>query len=53
MTFLPESPISNKSALVQVMVWGRAGDKPLSDPMMTQFTDAHIRHSISMSGSIN
>ena len=27
-------PIDNKTALVQVMVWCRTGDKPLTEPMM-------------------
>ena len=35
--------------LVQIMVWRRRGDKPLSEPMMTQFNDAYMRHSVSMS----
>ena len=37
-------PIDNKPVLVQVMVWRRAGDKPLPEPMMAQFTDAYMRH---------
>ena len=37
------------SALVEVMAWHRKGDKPLPEPMMTQFTDAHMRHKASMS----
>ena len=41
---VPWSPIDNKSALVQVMAWRRTGDKPLPEPMMTQFTDAYMRH---------
>ena len=32
--FVPESPINNIPALVQIMAWRRAGDKPLSEPMM-------------------
>ena len=32
--FLPEGPIDNNSALVQIMAWRRPGDKPLSEPMM-------------------
>ena len=39
--FVPRSPIDNKPALVQVMVWRRTGDKPLPEPMVTQFTDAY------------
>ena len=41
---VPKSPIDNKSALVQVMAWRRTGDKPLPEPMMTQFTDEYTRH---------
>ena len=36
--------IDNSPALVQVMVWRRTGDKPLSGLMLTQFTDAYMRH---------
>ena len=32
--FVPNSPIYNIPALVQIMAWGRLGDKPLSKPMM-------------------
>ena len=42
--FVPKGPIDNKSALVQVMTWRRTGDKPLSEQMLTQFTDAYMRH---------
>ena len=42
--FVPKNPIDNKSALDQVMVWRRTGDKPLPDPMLTQFTEAYMRH---------
>ena len=41
--FVSMSPFDKKAALVQVMAW-RIGDKPLPEPMMTQFTDAYIRH---------
>ena len=34
--------IDNMSALVQIMAGCRIGNKPLSDPMMTQFTDVYI-----------
>ena len=34
--FVPKGPIDNKSALF--------GTKPLPEPMLTQFTDIHIRH---------
>ena len=42
--FVPYGPIDNRSALVQVMAWHRTGDKPLPEPMLTQFTDEYIRH---------
>ena len=32
--FVPEGPINNNSALVQIMAWRRPGDKPLSEPMV-------------------
>ena len=41
---IPKSLIDHKSALVQVMAWRRIGDKPLPEIMMTQFTDAYMRH---------
>ena len=42
--FVPKGPIDNKWALVQVMDWWRTGDKPLSETMLTQFTDAYMQH---------
>ena len=42
--YVPRSPIGDKPALVQVMVWRRTGDKPLPGPMVIQFIDAHMRH---------
>ena len=42
--FVPNGPIDNKPALAQVMAWHRAGDKPLSEPMLTRFSDAYMRH---------
>ena len=47
--FVPQGPVNNIPALVQVMAWCRTGDKPLSEPMMTHFNDAYICHSASMS----
>ena len=35
---------NNKPALVQVMAWRRSGDKPLPEPMLTQFTDVYMRN---------
>ena len=42
--FVSRSPIVNQPTLVQVMAWRRAGDKPLPGLMLTQFTDAYMRH---------
>ena len=42
--FVPKGPINNIPALVLIMAWRRSGDKPLSEPMLTQVTDAYMRH---------
>ena len=42
--FIPKCPIDNKAALVQVMVWCKAGEKPLPELMLTPFTDAYMRY---------
>ena len=42
---VPRSPIDIKPAPVQVMAWRRTDDKPIPEPMLTQFTDAYMRHS--------
>ena len=39
---VPGSPIDNKPALVQVMACRRTGDKPLPEPMLTQFIDTYL-----------
>ena len=44
--FVLRSPIHNKLALLQVMAWCRIGDKPLPEPMITQFTDAYIHNKL-------
>ena len=41
---IPNSLIDNESALIQVMAWRRAGDKPLPEPLLTHFTDAYMWH---------
>ena len=40
----PRGSNDNKSTLIQVMAWRRTGDNPLSEQMLTQFTDAYMRH---------
>ena len=42
--FVPKDPINNNSALFQVTACRRTGDKPLPEPMLTQLTDAYMRH---------
>ena len=42
--FIPKGPVDYKSALVQVIAWHRTSEKPLPESMLTQFTDAYIRH---------
>ena len=39
--FVTNVPIDIHSALIEVMAWRRTGDKPLSEPMLTQFIDAY------------
>ena len=42
--FVPNGPINNIPALIQIMARRQSGDKPLSQSMLTQFTDAYMRH---------
>ena len=42
--FVPEGPINNNTVLVQIMACCLLGDKPLSDPMLIQFSDAYMQH---------
>ena len=42
--FVFKGPIYKIPALVQIMAWRWPGDKPLSEPMLTQFTDAYMQH---------
>ena len=39
--FVPQGPVNNIPALVQIMAWRRPGDMPLSEPMMVELTDIH------------
>ena len=47
--FVSKGSIDNNPALVKTMAWRRMGDKPLSEPMLTRFTDAFMRHKGEMS----
>ena len=42
--FVPRSLIDNNPALVQVMAWRPSADKSLHEPMLTELTDAYMRH---------
>ena len=42
--FVPKGSIDDKPALFQVIAWHWTGNKPLPEPMLTQFTDACMRH---------
>ena len=39
--FIPNVPICNIPTLIQIMAWRRPGAKPLSEPMLTRFTDTY------------
>ena len=43
--FVPQGPINNIPALVQIMAWCHPGNEPLSESMMAWFTEAYIHHS--------
>ena len=51
--FVPKGEINNRPALVQVMDWCRTGDKPLPEPMLTQFMDAYMWHEGEMNQNQN
>ena len=42
--FAPKALTDNKSTLVLVMAWRWTGDKPLPEPMLTQFPDTYMWH---------
>ena len=46
--FVPNGPINNILALVQIMARHRSGDKPLFEPILVCFINAYMRHSVSM-----
>ena len=41
---VPKGRIDNKSTLVYIMAWRRIGDKPLTEPMLTRFTDVNMQY---------
>ena len=52
LNFAPNGPINNIPTLVQKMVWCGPGNKPLSEQIVTQFTDAYMRHQEEMAPSM-
>ena len=51
--FVPEGRIDNDSPLVQVMAWCQTCDKPLPEPMLTQFTDVYAQNFGGGGGGVN
>ena len=43
---VPKCPIDNNQAVVKIMAWRWISDKPLSESMLTWFTDAYRQSSI-------
>ena len=41
---VPKGPIDNESALVQLMACRLFGANPLPEPILSQLTDAYMRH---------
>ena len=48
MTFVAKGIINHVQTLIEIMVWCRLDNKPLSESMTTKPSDAHMRHSASM-----
>ena len=42
--FVPRSPVDNKPVLVQAIALRRIGDKPSTEPMITQFSEEYMRY---------
>ena len=41
--FVPKGPVDYNPALIKIMAWRWIGDKPLSEPMLTWFTETYMR----------
>ena len=44
LNFVPTISMNNIQVMVQIMAWRRIGDKPLSEAMLTRFTDTYMQH---------
>ena len=42
--FVSKGLIRNTTALIYITAWHRIADKPLSESILTQFTDTYMRH---------
>ena len=47
--FVPKDLVDNNPALIRILAWHRVVDKPLSEPMLTRFNHAYVRHKGEMS----
>ena len=43
-TLFPKGLVNNIPVLVQIMAWHRIGNRLLSEPMLTRFTDINMQH---------
>ena len=43
--YVPCGQIDSKPALCKIMAWRQTADKPLSEPILANFTDAYLRYS--------
>ena len=50
--FIPEGPIDNKSALVQVMAWHLLGAKALSEPILTHIYDISRQQKVNVTHTL-
>ena len=41
--FVPKGSVDDNPALFQMMAWHRIGNKPVSEPMLTWFTDTYMQ----------
>ena len=46
--YIPWDPIVGKSALAQAIAWHQTWDKPLPEPMLTQFNDTYAHYQSSV-----
>ena len=40
---IPKGPITNIPTLVEIIACRQIGERPLSEPMLTRFTDAYMK----------